>query len=131
MHISLFSVFTSNFHLPQNISIDFATLLQLYKSFPVVLPAHLKLWFCHESECAKSPFTNCTMRVIPRNSVTAARDPFGDHQIGCGGNGYRIFRHNSLRDVLFAAALSVALAPRKCFSILQLPSCRYSSPELE
>ena len=40
-------------------------------------------------------------------------DPFGDHQIGCGRNGDRIFRHNSLRDILFAAALSAALAPRK------------------
>ena len=36
-------------------------------------------------------------------------DPFGDHQMGCGGNGDRIHRHDSIRDVLFAAAL----APRK------------------
>ena len=40
-------------------------------------------------------------------------DPFGDHQVGCGGNGDRIHRHNSIRDVLFAAAQSAALAPRK------------------
>ena len=25
-------------------------------------------------------------------------DPFGDHQVGCGGNGDRISRHNSIRD---------------------------------
>ena len=37
----------------------------------------------------------------------------GDHQIGCGGNGDRIARHNNLRDVLFNAAQSAALGPRK------------------
>ena len=40
-------------------------------------------------------------------------DPFGDHQVGCGGNGDRIHRHDSLRDSLFSAAQSAALAPRK------------------
>ena len=38
-------------------------------------------------------------------------DPFGDHQVGCGGNGDRISRHNAIRDVLFSAAQSAALAP--------------------
>ena len=40
-------------------------------------------------------------------------DPFGDHQVGCGGNGDRITRHrsNAIRDVLFSAAQSAALAP--------------------
>ena len=33
-----------------------------------------------------------------------ATDRFGDHQVGCGGNGNRILRHNSLRNVLFSAA---------------------------
>ena len=33
--------------------------------------------------------------------------------MGCGGNGDRIHRHDSIRDVLFAAAQSAALAPRK------------------
>lgn len=42
-----------------------------------------------------------------------AADPFGDHQVGCGGNGDRIHRHDALRDVLFSAAQSAALAPRK------------------
>ena len=28
-------------------------------------------------------------------------DPYGDHHIGCGGNGDRILRHNSLRDAFF------------------------------
>ena len=40
-------------------------------------------------------------------------DPFGDHQVGCGGNGDRIHRHDSLKDSLFSAAQSAALAPRK------------------
>ena len=40
-------------------------------------------------------------------------DPMGDHQVGCGGNGDRIHRHDSLRDALFSAAQSAALAPRR------------------
>ena len=43
----------------------------------------------------------------------AEADPQGDHQVGCGGNGDRIFRHDSIRDALFSAAHSAALAPRK------------------
>ena len=39
-----------------------------------------------------------------------AADKFGDHQVGCGGNSDRISRHNALRDVLFTAAQSGALA---------------------
>ena len=40
-------------------------------------------------------------------------DEFGDHGIGCGGNRDRIQRHDAVRDVLFAAAQTAALAPRK------------------
>ena len=40
-------------------------------------------------------------------------DPFGDHQVGCGGNGDRITRHNAIRDVVFSAAQSAALALSK------------------
>ena len=40
-------------------------------------------------------------------------DPFGDHQVGCGGNGDRIARHNGIRDVLFSAAQCAALATTK------------------
>lgn len=43
----------------------------------------------------------------------SAADPFGDHHVGCGGNGDRILRHNSLRDAIFTAAQSAALAPRR------------------
>ena len=42
-----------------------------------------------------------------------AADPYGDHHVGCGGNGDRIFRHDSIRDALFSVAQSPALAPRK------------------
>ncbi len=38
-------------------------------------------------------------------------DPFGDHQVGCGGNSDRISRHNAIRDVVFKAAQSAALGP--------------------
>ena len=41
-----------------------------------------------------------------------AADSSGDHQVGCGANGDRISRHNGLRDALFSAAQSAALAPR-------------------
>ena len=52
----------------------------------------------------------------PKCSVCAKEgivDSFGDHYVGCGSNGDRIHRHNSLRDVLFSATQSAALAPRK------------------
>ena len=48
-----------------------------------------------------------------------AVDQFGDHQVGCGGNGDRIHRHDrihhhdSVRDALFSAAQTAGLAPRK------------------
>ena len=44
-------------------------------------------------------------------------DPFGDHHVGCGGNGDKIHRHNSIRDAIFSAAQTAALAPRR-----ELPS---------
>ena len=40
-------------------------------------------------------------------------DVMGDHKIDCSGNGDRIAHHNNLRDVLFNAAQSAALGPRK------------------
>ena len=40
-------------------------------------------------------------------------DPFGDHQVGCGGNRDRITRHNAIWDVIFSAAQSAALVPSK------------------
>ena len=41
-----------------------------------------------------------------------ATDAYGDHQVGCGGDGGKICHHDSLRDVLFSAAKS-ALALRR------------------
>ena len=40
-------------------------------------------------------------------------DIHGDHQVACGGGGDHIARHNSLRDVIFAAAQAAALGPRR------------------
>ena len=52
-------------------------------------------------------------RPCPACGKPSAADPMGDHQVGCGGNGDRIHRHDALRDALFAATQSAALAPRK------------------
>ena len=43
----------------------------------------------------------------------AVPDPMGDHHITCKGNGGLIRWHDSLRNVIFVAAQSAALAPRK------------------
>ena len=40
-------------------------------------------------------------------------DPSGDHQVGCGGNGDRILRHNAIRDVIFTAAQTAGLTPAR------------------
>ena len=42
-------------------------------------------------------------------------DTFGDQQVGCGGNGDRVVRHDALRNVIFTALAvqSAALGPRK------------------
>ena len=40
-------------------------------------------------------------------------DCMGDHLVTCRGNGDMIHRHDSLCDVLFSAAQSAALAPKK------------------
>ena len=40
-------------------------------------------------------------------------DCYGDHQVGCGANPDQIHRHNFVRDALFSAAQSAALAPRR------------------
>ena len=49
-------------------------------------------------------------------------DPYGDHMVSCGGNGDRIHRHNSLRDVMFSVAQSATLSPRKELPSL-IPGC--------
>ena len=63
----------------------------------------------------------------PECSGTA--DEYGDHQVGCGGNGDRIFRHNAVRDVIFSTAQSAALAPTREAS--GVVACGYSPPHLE
>ena len=56
------------------------------------------------------PLHNCP---YPCPECRGTADIFGDHQVGCGGNGDRIARHNNIRDVVFTAAQSAALAPSK------------------
>ncbi len=53
-------------------------------------------------------------------------DEFGDHHVGCGGNGDRITRHNAIRDVLFSAAQSAALSPAWETNGLIYPSRHFS-----
>ena len=66
-------------------------------------------------------------------------NPFGDHQVGCGGNADRIARHNTLRDAIVSAAQSAALAPRRevsslipssqnCPAVVYLPSSKRGRP---
>ena len=43
----------------------------------------------------------------------AVTDGFGNNQVECRGNGDLIHQHNSLRDIIFSAVQSAALAPRK------------------
>ena len=45
------------------------------------------------------------------------------HQVGCRGNWDLIRRHDSLRDILYSAAQSVALAPHKEMPSLIPGSC--------
>jgi hypothetical protein len=47
------------------------------------------------------------------SSCQRFNDVFGDHAVGCGGDRDRIARHDRIRDAVFAAAHSAALAPRK------------------
>lgn len=59
----------------------------------LVIPLHSGPYFCPE----------CRHKA----------DEHGDHQVGCGGNGHRIIRHNAIRDILFSAAQSAVLAPSR------------------
>ena len=40
-------------------------------------------------------------------------DEFGDHAVGCGKEGERVYRHNVLRDALHETAKQASLAPAK------------------
>ena len=60
---------------------------------------------------------------------SVAADPLGDHQVGCRGNGDRIHRHDAIRDALFSAAQSAALAPRKEVPTL-IPGTRSSPADI-
>uniref|UniRef100_A0A1X7SKN1 Uncharacterized protein n=1 Tax=Amphimedon queenslandica TaxID=400682 RepID=A0A1X7SKN1_AMPQE len=56
---------------------------------------------------------------------TRACDPLGDHSVACGGNGDKILRHNSHRNVLFTAAQAAALSPRRETSSIVPRSCSH------
>ena len=45
--------------------------------------------------------------------ISSPSDRMGDHALGCAKHGDRIARHDQLRDVLYEAAASAALAPVK------------------
>ena len=72
-------------------------------------------WLGLRLQSRKSGCPFCTRGLVA--------DSFGDHQVGCGGNGDRIHRRDALRDVLYAAAQSAALAPRKEIPSLIPGSC--------
>jgi hypothetical protein len=65
--------------------------------------------------------------IFPENSLCGVchspGDVYGDHHVGCGGNGDRILRHDMLREVLFSVAQSAALCPRREVSSLITGSC--------
>ena len=59
----------------------------------------------------------CWTPVFPASGPCLAcgdpSDKFGDHAIGCGKEGERIYRHNIIRDAVHSSARSAALAPAK------------------
>ena len=55
---------------------------------------------------------------------------WGDHQVGCGGNGDRVSHHNAVWDILFSAAQLAALPPTKeALSLVPSSSCRPTGAE--
>ena len=56
--------------------------------------------------CATGPSTAGPSTALVQNATTQQT-----HQVGCGGNGDRITHHNAIRDIVFSATQSAALAP--------------------
>ena len=83
----------------------------------VVPSPHLGLNFHHqEFRCCLRYWLGIPLHSnsYPCPECRSMADPFGDHQVGCGGNGdRRITHHNAMRDVTFSASQSAALAPTK------------------
>ena len=70
---------------------------------------------CQNHLLMRHPIISCpqppTAVNFPVLSVAhGTADIYGDHQVGCGGNGDRIFCYNSIQNVVFAVAQSAALA---------------------
>ena len=74
----------------------------------------VQYWLGFSSVSSTAPCSVCASPV---------EDGYGDHQVGCRGNRDLIRRHDSLRDVIFAAAQAAALAPRKEVPALIPGSC--------
>ena len=49
----------------------------------------------------------------PCKSCNNPSDTLGDHAVGCGSDGERIWRHNIIRDAIFMTAKSASLSPAK------------------
>ena len=74
-----------------------------------VIPSHALGLHLHDWE-----FRLCLQYWLGLQMVEeGVADHLGDHQVGCGGNGDKIHRQGSVRDALFSAAQTAALAPRK------------------
>ena len=77
-----------------------------------ILGLHLQdkeFWLCLQYWLGLRMFEDETFCPICQRVA----DAIGDHHVGCGGNGDRILRHDSIHDALFSAAQSAALLPRK------------------
>ena len=62
----------------------------------------------------------CYWLGVPFHSISYSRpvchkpaNPYGDHQVGCGGNADRIARHNAIWKILFDFPRAAALAPTR------------------
>ena len=58
-------------------------------------------------------FLSKVIHFLAQNAGTLLTSLVITNQVGCSGNGDRISRHNAIRDVVFSAAQSAALAPSK------------------
>ena len=80
-----------------SVAIDEASYHLLLSSTPTIRAQALVL-------SSSLPYAGEWLNVIP--SSTLGLHFYGDHQVGCGGNGDRISHHNSIQDVVFASAQS-------------------------
>ena len=82
--------------------------------FPLVLLVCIFLTTCLQYWLGLLIFSESSRCSICHVSA----DRYGDHHVGCGGNGDRIFHHDSICDAVFSTAQSAALEPQKEFASL-------------